>query len=80
MANTGLQSEFEYYLENQAELAKRYAGKVLVIKDHLVVGVYDSDFEAVTKASEQYEVGSFLVQLCEEGAAHRTFHSRVGLA
>ena len=37
-----LEKEFKYYLEKQEELVKKYNGKVLVIKDCEVIGVYNS--------------------------------------
>jgi hypothetical protein len=77
-----LESEFKYYLENQKELVKKYNGKFIVIKDLEVIGAYDSELEAVQKTSEQYELGTFLVQKCEIGSESytQTYHSRVSLA
>ncbi len=42
-----LKDEFTYYLDNQMELAKKHEGKVLVIKDKKVVGIYSSELEAL---------------------------------
>jgi hypothetical protein len=77
-----LQSEFEYYLAHQDELVQKYGGKVIVIKDHAVIGVYDSDIQAVTETVKEHELGTFLVQACEPGrnSYRQTFHSRVALA
>ncbi len=74
-----LEKEFKYYLEHQDELVKKFNGRVIVIKDGQVVGDYDNEFEAVKKASEKYEIGTFLVQKCETGnnSYNQTFHSRV---
>ena len=77
-----LGKEFQYYIDHQGELVEKYRGKVIVIKDENVIGVYDSDMEAIEKTSEKYEIGTFLVQKCEAGSNSytQTFHSRVVLA
>lgn len=77
-----LENEFEYYLENQEELVRKYNGKILVIKDRSVVGVYDSEPEAIEAATKLYELGTFLVQKCEPGqeSVTQTFHSRAVFA
>ncbi len=74
-----LKKEFEYYLEHQQELVRKYRGKVIVIVDHNVVGSYDSELEAVTDASKTHKPGTFLVQRCEPGseAYTHTYHSRI---
>ncbi len=74
-----LEKEFKYYLKNQKELVGKYNNKFLVIINQKVVGVYDSDEEAYFKSIEKYEVGTFLIQFCEEGETSysQTFHSRV---
>ncbi len=74
-----LKKEFEYYLEHQDELVKQYNGKVIVMKDCQIRGAYDSDIEAVEKASKEFELGTFLVQKCEPGTESytETYHSRV---
>lgn len=77
-----LKKEFEFYLKNQEKLLKEHDGKYLVIKDSAVKGSFNSFEEAVAWASEQYELGSFLVQHCTPGneAYTQTFHSRVVFA
>jgi hypothetical protein len=77
-----LEKEFEFYLENQTELVKKYQGKFLVIKDRTVIGAFDTEIEAIESASSQHELGTFLVQICEPGPESytQTFHSRVAFA
>jgi hypothetical protein len=74
-----LEREFQYYLEHQPELVDLYAGKVVVIKNQNVIGVYDSEADAVHASSREHELGTFLVQRCEAGAESytQTFHSHV---
>ena len=77
-----LEKEFQYYLDHQNELVKKYDGRYLVIKDKNVVGDYDSYEEALFTSQEQYEMGTFLIQKCSEGNKDytATFHSRVRFA
>ncbi len=76
-----LRREFTYYLDHQDELTKVYNGKFIVIKDCQVIGVYDSEFQAITVTSKKYELGTFLVQKCEPGTNSymQTYHSRVAV-
>ncbi|MFH1092114.1 MAG: hypothetical protein V1742_11160 [Pseudomonadota bacterium] len=62
-----LKNEFQYFLDHQNELAEQYQGKVLAIKDHTVIGAYDSALEAFRKTSEDHEPGTFLIQHCDYG-------------
>jgi len=77
-----LEKEFKYYLEHQDEFVEKYNGKFIVIQDSEVIGVFDSELEAVKKTSEQYELGTFLVQKCERGTESytQTYHSRAVFA
>lgn len=61
-----LQKEFNYYLENHKKLIPSYIGRVIVIKDCKVIGVYDDDTEAITKTVKEHELGTFLVQKVEK--------------
>ena len=74
-----LEKEFEYYLENQAELVKQYDGKFIVIKGGEVIGSYDDELEAIEETSKEHKQGTFLVQKCTAGSEGytQTFHSRV---
>jgi len=77
-----LEKEFKYYLEHQEELVKKYNGKFIIIKNREVIGVFDSELEAIEKTAEKYELGTFLVQKCEPGSESytETYHSRVTFA
>ncbi len=74
-----LKKEFDYYLEHQDELVKEYNGKFIVIKGNRVLGAFSSEIEAINKALEKHELGTFLVQKCEPGRASYTqiYHSRM---
>ena len=74
-----LKEEFEYYLAHQEELVKQYKGKFIVIKGKNVVGVFDTELDAYTNAVKKYELGTFLIQECQEGKENytQTFRTRV---
>ena len=74
-----LDKEFAYFRAHQAELVEAYNGKVVVIKDHDVIGVFDDEMTAVLETGKKHELGTFLVQRVEPGtdAYTQTYHSRV---
>ena len=73
-----LQEELAFYRENQEALATEYDGRVLIIRGHSVVGVHNSIVDAYTRAAEDYEVGTFLLQeVCERGREEVAYISRV---
>lgn len=76
---TDLKKDFAYYLEHQDELVSQHKGKFIVIKNCQVIGVYDSEMEAITETSKHHDLGSFLVQECEPGSSSymHMYHSRV---
>ena len=71
-----LKQEFEYYLEHQAQLVRSHDGKVIVIKNNTVIGVYDSEFQALKETAKNHELGTFLIQKCAPGKESytQTFH------
>ena len=73
-----LDKEFQYYIDNQDELVKKYSGKQLVIKDQEVKGAFDTIEEAYEYAIKNFELGTFLLQECTPGedSYTETFHSR----
>jgi len=77
-----LADEFSYYLQHQDELVAKHSGKFVVIKDHKVIGVFDDEITAIRDTAKTHELGSFLVQKCEQGTESHTetFHSRVAFA
>ena len=76
--NGNLKKQFQYYLDHQKELVEKYDGKVVVIFDESVDGVFDSELDAVEGARHKREMGSFLVQKVSPGsdAYTQVFHSR----
>ena len=74
-----LENDFKFYIEHQDELVKKYNGKYLVIKDQQIIGIFDTEIEAIKQTSKDHELGTFLVQKCEPGSESytQTYHSRV---
>lgn len=73
-----LQDELQYFKENQTELLKQYEGKILVIQNKQIVGIYDSELEAYNEAQKKFELGTFLIQKCLPGVDSytQTYYSR----
>ncbi len=62
-----LEREFNYFLDNQNELVKKHRGKYVVIVADKVVGEFESDAAAYFETIKKYQLGTFLIQLCEPG-------------
>ncbi len=77
-----LEKEFQYFIDNQNKLLKKYNGRFIAIVGERVVGDHDSFDMAIDETLKEYELGTFLVQECVEGekAYTQTFHSRVVFA
>ena len=74
-----LETEFNFYLDNQSDLLKKYKGKFLVIKGTEVIGTYDSELKALEETVKEHAMGTFLIQHCTPGEDNftQTYHSRV---
>ena len=77
--NNPLKKEFRFYIEHQDEMVEKYDGKIIVIKDGIVLGAYDDELSAITESKNSHQLGTFLVQRVSPGdsAYSQTFHSRV---
>lgn len=77
-----LTKEFQYYLDHQTDLVKKYNGMFVVIKNCQIVGSYKTESEAIEDSMKTMELGTFLVQKCEPGKKSytQTYHSRVVFA
>jgi hypothetical protein len=73
-----LKDEFHYFLAHLDEMVEKYNGKVIVMKNHTVIGVYDSELKAIEETKKTDELGTFLVQRVKPGkdSYTMTFHSR----
>ncbi len=73
-----LQNDYQYYLDHQRDLSDKYVGKVLVIKNQEIIGVYTSEVDAINETKRSHPIGSFLVQRCEtpEASVPQIYRSR----
>ena len=60
-------TELGYFIAHQDELVAKHQGQTLVIRGKKVVGVYPSPLAAYLGAQEEYPVGTFMIQPCEQG-------------
>lgn len=77
-----LDKEFQYYLDHQSELVKKYKNRFVVVVGEDVVGDYPTHEQALFGSMKKYKLGTFLIQKCTEGdeAYTLTYHSRVTFA
>lgn len=67
-----LERAYEFYLHNQEELVKKYLGKLIVIREEEVLGVYDSYSEAANATYPHYKRGTVLFQEVREDESENT--------
>lgn len=56
--------DFDFFVENYQELYKKYGHKFLAIKDKSILGHYDAVQDAISDLSDNYELGSYIIQEC----------------
>ncbi len=74
-----LDKEFQYFLDHQDELVKKYKGKYIVIKGKKVIDYWDTFTDAYYNTQEQgHELGTFLIQECLPGEeCYTTYFNRM---
>jgi hypothetical protein len=61
------QNELEFFIANQEQLVKEHFGKVLVIKGHEIIGVYEHPLDAYLETQKEHKLGTFMIQPCQPG-------------
>ena len=61
-----LEKEQAFYEANRTDLRSKYAGKRIVIANNKILGVYNSDREAVRETTKTLPRGSFMVKYIPE--------------
>ena len=56
------EAENKFYEENREIFREKYLGKRLVIVNDRILGVYDTDSEAIDETSKTMEPGTFCVK------------------
>ncbi len=77
-----LEEQLDYFIESQDELVSKHRGKVLILRDREVAGVFDTALEAYLYAEKHYDAGTYAIQECEPGPEAYTvnFTSPLALA
>ncbi|MFZ1081773.1 MAG: hypothetical protein WAO19_07590 [Candidatus Kryptoniota bacterium] len=70
-----LETELKYFKEHEKELARKYAGKVIVIMGENVMGEYPNELVAYTLVKPACALGTFLIKRCSRN--HQTSNSRL---
>lgn len=74
-----MSKNFDFYVEHQSELAKKYNGEYIVIVDRKVVGHFAKLEEAFEFANKKYHPGEFLLHQVGDGSDnYTTTISRIG--
>jgi len=71
-----LKKEFQYYLDHQEELVEQYNGKIIVIIEKSIVGVYKDKIHAYLDTIKKHKPGTFLIIECSPGTDSYTYHQR----
>jgi len=75
---TVLDKEYNFYKNNKETLDKKYDDKYIVIKDTIIIGIFDDHNTALTESLKNNKAGTFLIQKCSiSNNQVRKFHSRV---
>ena len=62
-----LHREFEYYLANQGEFVAKYDGRVIALRDGMLLGDFDSAGAAMLALKGSYPLGTYLIQRVSPG-------------
>jgi hypothetical protein len=54
--------EDQFYQANQETFREKYLGKRIVIVKDQILGVYDTDSEAITESSKTMDMGTFCIK------------------
>jgi len=57
-----LDEDISYYKANKEEFKLLYAGKFLVIKDKILLGVYDTRTQANDETLKLHAAGTFIIE------------------
>ena len=66
MPNTTLQTERDFFSEQLAELLQRHSGKIALIRGRELVGVFNTEQEALAEGTRRYGLSPFLIRRIQE--------------
>ena len=56
--------DFNYFIKHYQELYNKYGHKFIAIKNSKILGVFDTEIEAITDVSKDYPLGTVIVEDC----------------
>lgn len=57
-------NDFQYFLDRYDELYKEYGHKFYTIRNKNILGIFDTEDQAIKETSKSFEIGEFIVQEC----------------
>lgn len=57
---------YDFFVKNFEDLYQKYKDKFIVIKEEVVIGVYDTFDDAYNSSIKVAELGTFLIQQCSK--------------
>lgn len=60
-----LEAEIQFFNESRDEWVKQFPGKITLVKGRKLIGVFDSDNDAIVEGVRRYGLESFLVRRVE---------------
>ena len=57
-----LEAEHKFYMDNRESLREKYLGKRIVIVKNQILGVYDTDSQAIDETTKTMKLGTFCVK------------------
>jgi len=76
-----LEKNFDYFLANQSDLAKKYPNRILVISNQKVQGDFNTNEEAYNFGVEKFKLGDFIIQISADGEeAYTNYFNPVSFA
>ena len=67
-------SDFQFFLDNYNELYQKYGHKFIAIQNKEILGVFDSDLDAIQSLSNAHPIGTYIVQECNGDDSGYTNH------
>lgn len=58
------QQDFDFFIAHYDEFFQKYGHKFIVIRLKEIIGIYDTEVDAVNETSKKYPIGTFIVQEC----------------
>lgn len=62
--NKERKEDFDYFVRHYQELYNEYGHKFFAIQNGKIIGVFDTELEAINEVSKTHQLGTFIVQEC----------------